>query len=236
MAELLSIIIPTFNAQSTLGACLQAVREYLPQAEVIVVDGGSQDGTVSVARTYLARVVHSARGRGPQCNAGASQASREVFLFLHADTLVTASVQEALQQFLSESQQQIGTFKMIFDEPNWLLRFYSTMTRFDSIFTKFGDQGIVVRRNFFNSLGGFPNWPLFEDVHLLRGARVQTRIHSLAAVVKTSAVRFRANGFLRQQVFNFFLILRYLRGESPFVLAQCYENFSRKGKYATAHC
>lgn len=102
------------------------------------------------------------------------------------------------------------------------------MTRFDSIFTRFGDQGIVVRKEFFHAIGGFPDWPLLEDIHFLRLARKKTKIYSLPGKVTTSAQRFLKNGIVAQQIFNGYVILRYLLGQSPQELARKYQDFSRK--------
>jgi len=95
-------------------------------------------------------------------------------------------------------------------------------SRFDSVFTRFGDQGIVVRRPFYEQLGGFPPWPLFEDVEFLRRARRLTRGWSFPADVTTSARRFRRHGVLRQQLQNTRLLLRFLAGTSPERLAAEY--------------
>ena len=89
------------------------------------------------------------------------------------------------------------------------------MTSFDSLWTRFGDQCIVVRRSFFDKIARFPQWSLFEDVGFLQKARKITRIHSFPAKVITSAHKFRKNGFIRQQIYNGWLIVQYLMGVSP---------------------
>ena len=113
-------------------------------------------------------------------------------------------------------------FQISFDAPTLLLRFSSWWTRYDSVFTRFGDQGILIRRDFYTSLGGFQSWPLFEDVDLIRRARRQGRIDVLPAKVLTSARRFRRHGPLRQQIRNSFLLLRFLAGADPRRLARHY--------------
>jgi len=90
------------------------------------------------------------------------------------------------------------------------------------MFTRFGDQCIVIRKSFFNEIGGFPDWPLFEDVHLLRLARRHTKIISLPSAVITSARRFEARGIIKTQLVNGFLLLLYLFGVSPTLLANWY--------------
>jgi len=114
-------------------------------------------------------------------------------------------------------------FKLRFDNRHWLLGIYAFFTRFDSLFTTFGDQGIVIRRAFFKELGGFPDWPLFEDVELGRRTRRRSRIVKLLAAVTTSAERFERNGVVRQQLGNAWLILRFLLGATPESLTASYE-------------
>ena len=104
---------------------------------------------------------------------------------------------------------------MKFDSENLIMKIYSWFTRFDSIFTSFGDQVIVVRRNFFNELGGFPNLPIFEDVEFFRKARKTKTIYKLPSFATTSARRFEKRGILKTQLLNGLYILGYLAGINP---------------------
>lgn len=219
----LSIIIPTLNANDHLEASLKAVHEFFGVAEIIVADGGSSDGTLDIARARGARVVQSAKGRGVQCNAGAREARGDIYFFLHADTLVSLRAAETLRETFNDPKVCVATFRLAFDHNHWILCAYAYLSRVDSVFTRFGDQGIVVRRDFFQELGGFPDWPLFEDVHFLRTARRLGRIPSMPAVLVTSAKRFTQNGMIRQQMLNAALVARYLFGVSPVDLAAAYE-------------
>lgn len=215
----ISVIVPTLNEATRLADTLGRVRTALPGAELIVADGGSVDGTAEIARAEGARLAVSARGRGKQFAAGAARAQGEVLVFLHADTLLPRDAGEVLARAFADERVEIGTFRLRFDEGGWFLRGCAWCTRRDSVFTRFGDQGIVVRRAFYARLGGFPEWPLFEDVELLRRARRLTRIVSFPACVTTSARRFRRGGALRQQARNAWLLLRFLAGVSPHRLA-----------------
>jgi hypothetical protein len=145
-----------------------------------------------------------------------------ILIFLHADTTLPHEAFVVLNNIFADPKVKIGTFRLRFDNDNWFLRVCGYLTRFDSILTRFGDQCIVVRRNFFDELGGFPEWPLFEDVDFLRRARRRTRIHSFPAEVLTSAHKFKKNGPIRQQIKNGSLILKYLAGVSPEKLAMEY--------------
>lgn len=227
-APAISVIIPALDEAGEIEASLRAVRASLPQAEIIVADGGSRDGTAELAERAGARVVWSARGRGPQCAAGAAVARGELWFFLHADTRPPPEAAAVLARAFSRPEVQIGTFRLAFDDRSRFLRACAWLTRFDSVFTRFGDQGIVVRRTFYARLGGFPAWPLFEDVEFLRRARRHTRIWSLPAAVVTSARRFRRRGLLRQQLQNAGLLLRFLAGTPPERLAAEYRGSSSR--------
>ncbi len=217
-----SVIIPALNEEKRIERCLRRVRELKPEAEIIVADGGSSDGTVSKAHACGARVVASPASRGMQCNAGAHAASGGIFLFLHADTLLPHDAFSILNEQFSRPEVQIGTFRLAFDRDNIILRAYASFTSHDSIFTRFGDQCIVVRKSFFYELGGFPDWPLFEDVHFLRTARRRTKIVSFPAEVITSARRFVRLGIVRNQILNAWIFAQYLCGVAPEKLAARY--------------
>ncbi len=219
----LSVIIPTLNESLRLRATIAGVRAHWPEAEIIIADGGSHDGTAENAVAAGVRLVCSPRGRGQQCRAGVAAASGELLLFLHADTTLPKNAADVIATAFARPAVQIATFRLAFDAPNLFLRACAWLTRIDSVFTRFGDQGIVVRRSFYDELGGFPGWSLFEDVELLRRARRVTRIWSLPAAVTTSARRFHRRGPLRQQLQNGRLLLRFLLGTPPEILAAEYQ-------------
>lgn len=223
-----SVILPVLNEEAVLSKCLENIRAVLPDAEVIVADGGSSDNSRQVASKAGVRVVVSVPGRGTQMNTGAAVASGDILVFLHADSHLPLGAGKMMGDFFKVPSAHIGTFRLAFDDKHWLLRCYAWMTRFDSVFTRFGDQCIFIRRLFFDQIGGFPNWPLFEDVHFLRMARKRTKIFSLPAAVQTSARRFLENGIFIQQVRNAGYLFQYLGGVSPQSLAARYA----KGKAA----
>jgi rSAM/selenodomain-associated transferase 2/rSAM/selenodomain-associated transferase 1 len=230
----ITVLIPALNEGLQIDQTIRAVMSALPTARVLVVDGGSSDQTVAVAKAMGADVVSSSRGRGVQLAAGAALAHTEWLLFLHADTILPEAASEVIAKFATKRDAHIATFRLKFDQPGWFLRAGCWFTRFDSVFTRFGDQGILVRRTFYESVGGFRDWPLFEDVEFLQRARRQTKIHSLPADVITSARRFRARGIYRQQWLNACLVLRYLCGASPEKLAAIYRSGSPAQAGATA--
>lgn len=224
MSLAFSVVIPTLNEEKWTPGQVRRIHTLDSRVQVIVVDAGSTDDTVAKARDAGAEVCRAPAGRGKQMNAGAARASGDILLFLHADTLLPRNAFELLGAYFNRPDINIGTFRLRFDRNHWLLRLYAIFSRLDSVFTTFGDQCIVVRRGFFEALGGFPNWPLFEDVALLQRARAVTRVYSFPAAVTTSARRFEQAGVVRQSLRNAWLVLRYLAGSSPFELAEEYEN------------
>lgn len=181
-----------------------------------------------------AEVVFAARGRGVQLAAGTASVRTAWLLFLHADTKLPATAGSVIAEFCREPNVQIATFRLQFDRAGWFLRACCWFTRFDSVFTRFGDQGILIRADFYRMLGGFPAWPLFEDVALLQRARRHTRIWSLAAAVTTSARRFEHRGHFSQQLLNACLLFRYLIGTPPQRLAEIYRASALPGRELSA--
>lgn len=219
----ISVIIPTFNEEETIEECIDCVRVADPAAEIIVADGGSLDATVERAKKKGAVVIGAQRGRGYQCNAGATRASGTLYLFLHADTKLPPNAITETRTLFQDPCVQIAKFRVEYDEPHWLLNGYSRVAPYDSLVTSFGDQGIVIRSEFLAQLGGYPQTPLFEDVGLFQRARKQTEVHLIDATVTTSARRFRQNGVIRQFLLDAWYLIQYVCGVSPRALAAQYE-------------
>ena len=222
-----SLIIPTLNEEAVIQSCISGIRRLNPDTEIIVADGGSTDDTVPIARSLGARLYQSESGRGIQCNAGAGIATGEVLVFLHADTQLPAGALKKLGEIFSDDQVQCGTFRLSFDSVHWFLRLISFLSLFDFGLFRFGDQCLVIRKSFFESIGGFSASKLFEDMELVRRARKRTRIMRFPMTVTTSARRFLENGVIRQHLRNSWYTSRYLLGVSPEKLAVEYEREDR---------
>ncbi len=210
-----SVIIPTLNEEKYLPPVLELLKSIDEDLEIIIADGGSEDNTLKIAERFNVKICKSEKGKGIQLNNGAGCATGDVLIFLHADTFLPVNAFSLINEYLLVRRVHIATFKMKFDKQNLLMDIYSWFTKFDSIFTTFGDQAIVIRRDFFNKLNGFPNLTIFEDVELCRKARSKTKIYKLPAFVTTSARRFELRGILKNQLLNGLYIIQYLVGIDP---------------------
>ena len=191
----------------------------------MVVDGGSRDGTMEVARRVpgVAALV-SARGRAIQMNAGARAAHGHILLFLHADTRLPDGALEAVQEALADSTVVGGRFDVRFDSPRPVLSmiafFMNLRSRLSGIST--GDQVIFVRRDVFESLGGYAEIPLMEDVELTRRLKRRGRLVALRSRVTTAARKWQQEGALRTMVLMWALRFLYMWGVAPARLHRWY--------------
>lgn len=197
-----AVVIPALNEERFLAATLANVREQEGLEEVLVVDGGSYDRTVSVALEAGARVIRSGRGRAVQMNAGAAASGADAVLFLHADTCLPAGALSLVIQALSQNGVVGGCFRLEFDRSSLVYRLYTA--RFWMRWTRlaFGDRAIFCSRSAFKAIGGFPEQPLFEDLDFVARLSRVGRFHFLKSTVTTSSRRFAENGPLRQQLRN----------------------------------
>src|SRR5207249_3636384 len=173
----LSVVVPTLDEVEALPASLAAARQ--PGVhEVIVVDGGSRDGTLAVARARADRVLEAPRGRARQMNAGAAAARGDVLLFLHADTRVPAGYARAVARALADPAVVGGRFDVRLDAAGLAYRALGRLISLRSRLTRVatGDQAIFVRRVVFERLGGYPFVPLMEDVALSRAMKRAGRV------------------------------------------------------------
>jgi rSAM/selenodomain-associated transferase 2 len=220
---MLSVIVPTLDEASAIAATLVAARA--PGCgELIVVDGGSGDDTLEIARRLADRVLSAPRGRAAQMNAGARAAAGDVLLFLHADTRLPAGYAGAIGRALADTGVVGGRFDVRLDAPGLpfrvLERAISARSRLTRVAT--GDQGMFVRRTVFERLGGFPLLPLMEDLALARALKRAGRVACLRETVLTSARRWQRHGVVRTVVLMWTLRLAYYAGVSPARLARVY--------------
>jgi rSAM/selenodomain-associated transferase 2 len=221
---MIGVVIPTKNEAVMLPALLDDLRKLAPvlPLDVVVVDGGSSDGTQARAAAGGARVLQAPRGRARQLNRGARVASGDWLLFLHADCRLGEGAVTALGAALEpQAQVQAAVFRFAIDLPRFWRRFIETGQALREALSglAYGDQGLLIRRDLFQSVGGYPDLPLMEDVAMIRKLRRRTRVTRLPAPLLTSGRRYRREGVLRTWLKHTALISLYLLGASPARLA-----------------
>lgn len=220
----LSIIMPVLDEAQQIAARLQALQPLRAQGmELIVADGGGSDGTAQLAAPLADRVLAARRGRAAQMNAGAAASHGRVLLFLHADTALPETALPAIRQAIADGASW-GRFDVRIDGRHPLLRIVERMmnwrSRLSGIAT--GDQAIFVRREVFESLGGYPELPLMEDIALCAALRRQAAPACLREIVTTSARRWEKHGVLRTILLMWRLRAAWFLGADPADLARRY--------------
>jgi rSAM/selenodomain-associated transferase 2 len=221
----LSIIIPVLNEAGRIAAALIALQPLRERgAEIVVVDGGSTDGTAEIAAQGADQVVHAPRGRASQQNAGAQHALGDTFLFLHCDTQLPLDADAHIHDALCNATTTWGRFDVRFDSERPMLRVVAAMMNARSRLTGIatGDQCIFVRRAAFEAVGGFPAVALMEDIALSHVLRRQAAPACLRHKVTTSARRWQKNGIWRTIFLMWWLRLAYTLGVPPARLARWY--------------
>lgn len=210
-----SVIIPVLNEADNINRIIQHVRAVLYGSEIIIADGGSTDGSVEAARNENVIVIETGKCRGEQLNRGVEESKGGIIIFLHADTFLPGNAGALIKEYFSNSSNMVSLFRLKFLPAGLILNLYSFFSRFESVFTSFGDQVIAVRRKFYEELGGFKTIPICEDVDFLRRARKKTKIGKLPAYAVTSARRFIKHGKIKTQLMNIFYLIRFLTGTNP---------------------
>ncbi len=220
----LCIVVPVLNEASGIEATLQSLAPLRARgACVVVVDGGSQDETLALARPHADAVIQAPRGRAAQMNAGAALGWGQVLLFLHADTLLPERADVQLLQALGRGHIW-GRFDVRIAARHWLLAVVGAMMNLRSRWTGIatGDQAMFMRREAYAQLGGFAPQPLMEDIDMSRRLRALGAPACLRERVITSGRRWEQRGVWRTMALMWHLRWRYWRGESAHTLAQDY--------------
>ena len=222
----LSLIIPVYNERAAIGACLANLAALEGEVEVIFADGGSTDGTAETIAAAGYRVLSCPKGRAAQMNAAAGAAGGEVLWFSHCDSLLPPDGPEQIRR-AAAAGAAFGCFHIAFDYDG---PFMGCNTFFSNFRARrwhiaFGDQGIFVRRDLFEELGGFPNLPLMEDYELSR--RMKARKIPLTVLpgrIVTSARRYRRKNPLLTMAKMFYLRCLYRAGVDIEKIARLYRD------------
>lgn len=210
------------NEQDNIAKLLLAIAEQFPNAQTIVVDGGSTDNTVSVALPLAHLLLTCNPGRAGQMNLGANSSANDYLIFLHADSLPSFN-ETVLSNALSEEpawgfcRAQLSGQRWAYRTIEWAM---NTRSRLTSIAT--GDQMLFVRRDLFLDIGGFADIPLMEDIELCKRLRAHAKPLLMRPTVKTSSRRWEANGVIVTVVQMWWLRLAYFFGVSPHRLWRSY--------------
>lgn len=191
-----SIIIPALNEAEGIGELLDYLHENTlgQTTEIIVIDGGSTDNTLNIAKEHGALVHQCEKGRALQMNKGAAVARNEVLYFLHADTYPPQNFLHLIAGFLDQGKGA-GCFRLKFDHPHWFLKANAWFTRFSSVYLRFGDQSLFIKKSLFEQISGYDEQHvLMEDQEIIYRIKKKMRFGVIPASVTTSARKYLAYG------------------------------------------
>lgn len=222
---MLSVVMPTLNAADTLRASLEAVKGGALAGEIVVVDGGSNDGTTAIAECFEPVVMFCEPGRGQQLATGAAAARFEWFLFLHGDCVLEPDWPDAVKAFIEdpESVGRAAYFQLRFDDSRWNARALEWIVsrRSKWLGLPYGDQGLLINRALYEETGGFKKIPIMEDVEFVRRIG-KARLRELPSSIVTSARRYRRRGYWIRPLQNLLCLSLYFCRIPPRMIARLY--------------
>jgi rSAM/selenodomain-associated transferase 2 len=220
----ISVVVPTLNAAGELPGCLEALYEGIGAGlirDLIISDGGSDDATLTIAEEVGAQVVPGAPSRGGQLRRGCAAAQGRWLLILHADTRLEPGWTDVVSGHIADRNGAPACFRLKFRAqglgPAWVAGWANLRTRLFGL--PYGDQGLLVRRDLYQQVGGYPEIPLMEDVALIRALPA---VRMLPVAAQTGAERYQRAGWLRRGARNLWTFARYRAGADPEDLARAY--------------
>jgi len=230
----ISAIISALNEADNIADTITSIG-HGSNTEIIVVDGGSTDNTVSIAKTLGAKIIQGSPPRSRQMNQGADAASKDILLFLHADTRLPENFNRHVLGALAQPDVAAGAFKLCIDSPGPSLRFLERVANWRSRCFKmpYGDQAIFMFSKVFHQMGGFPNIPIMDDFEMIRRLQKIGNVVTLPVPVITSPRRWLNHGILKTTLINQLVVVSYFMGISPDTIARLYcrsKGISGKGQ------
>jgi len=222
----ISIIIPTFNEADNIGELISHLRNNANGnlKELLVVDGGSNDGTCRIAKDFGAKVIIcTSKGRSCQMNEGVKNSSGEILYFVHADTIPPASFMADIQAAIDEGFP-MGCYRFKFDSSKNILKFNAYMTRFDKLYCRGGDQTLFVTREVFEDLDGYRHdYKIMEEYDFMVRARKKYSFKIIPKEVIVSARKYEKRSWFRVMLANSIAFQMFKFGASQDVLAKTYQ-------------
>jgi len=202
----ISVIVPVLNEEKIIDQVLGYLQKEIHPCEIIVVDGGSSDATLSIVEKLPHIIlINSSKGRAHQMNRGAEKASGEVLLFMHADCQLPRRACQQITSVLEDDDMVGGRFRLHFDADLWAMRFHAFLTRFS--FFSFGDQAYFVKKTIFDQMKGYDEQVPFEDIDFYKRLAYYGDRKILKERVCVSARRYLYHGPMKQKWINLFLVI-----------------------------
>lgn len=222
----ISIIIPVLNEVENISKLIQHLTLQSTTSiikEIIVVDGGSIDNTIEIAKSLNTKVINSRKGRAIQMNLGAKQAKGSILYFLHADSFPPNGFDRMI--FLEVNNRNLaGCFKMKFDSKHWWLKLAGWFTKFNWKACRGGDQSLFITKELFEELQGFnESYTIYEDVDLINKLYSKNQFKVIQEPIITSARRYRENGISKLQFHFWMIYLKKFFGASADGLSSYYD-------------
>lgn len=227
MKDEISIVIPVFNEEKTIASTVEKLQQ--PEVkEIIVVDGGSTDMTISVAEQAGCIVIRSDRkGRAYQMNIGAALARSSILYFLHSDTIPPVGFAKKIIYALRQGADY-GCFSLNFDEPSRILQFFARFTRLNLKWVRFGDQSLFVKKTLFSKIGGFDQaLYVMEDQEIYNRLSKAGQFKLIDDPVQTSARKYRKIGVIKLQIIFSIIYTGYYMGMNQRTLLHFYKKQTR---------
>ena len=224
MPALLSIVIPTLNSANLISPTLLSLSEGIETnliKELIISDGNSIDDIKKLSNEIGAVFIKGQKGRGIQLHRGAMKATGEWILFIHSDTVLPLGWATTFLKHIKD-QENAGYCKLSFNDPSLMAKVMSFGANLRSSIFKlpYGDQGLLISKKLYNEIGGYPDLPLMEDVAIVK--LLKQKIQLVPVTIKTSAFKYKRDGWLKRSINNIILLIRFKFGADPHELAKLY--------------